>query len=227
VSGDGFTLGLLNGIGEVRALFDLLDSESTVKFLSAPQLMVIDNQTATIRVGDQIPIVTRSSTSTTDPDAPIVTEVQFRDTGTLMTVTPRIKDGGMVTLEVSQEVSIPGTTPAVGGGGNVPISQRTVESTVLVHSGQTVILGGLIRENNTMSKAGVPVLQFLPVVGNLFGSTTKDIERTELLVTLRPRVIDNPQDALDVTKEIRKRMRRATAVEAALGQPQELPARRW
>jgi hypothetical protein len=92
-----------------------------VKFLSTPQVMVLDNQTANIRVGDQIPVTTRSSQSTTNPDAPIVTEVQFRDTGTLLTVTPRINAGGQITLEISQEVSIPGAEPAIGGGGNVSV----------------------------------------------------------------------------------------------------------
>ena len=81
--------------------------------------MVLDNQTANIRVGDQIPVTVRSSQGTANPDAPIVTEVQFRDTGTLLSVTPRINAGGQVTMNISQEVSLPGSEPAVGGGGNV------------------------------------------------------------------------------------------------------------
>ncbi len=223
VAGEGLTLGLLDSTGQVKLMFDLLDVESSVKFLSSPHLMVLDNQTATIRVGDQIPIVTRSSQSTTDPDAPIVTEVQFRDTGTLLTVTPRIKEGGMLTMEISQEVSLPGTEPAVGGGGNVSISQRTIETTVIVHSGQTVVLGGLIREANTVSKSGIPGLQYLPWLGPLFGTTSKAVDRTELIITLRPRVIENPEDAYDIAQEIRTRMSHANAVEEDLRKPDDLP----
>ncbi len=207
---DGFALGLFNSANDLKVFFDILENESSVKFLSAPQIMVIDNQTASFRVGDQIPIVTRSSQSTTDPAAPIVSEVQFRDTGTLLQVTPRINEGGMVTLEVSQEVSTPGTSPAIGGGGNVSISQRTIESTVIVHDGQTVVLGGLIRESSSGGKTGIPGLMHLPLIGNLFGSTTKDISRTELIVTLTPKVVRNPQEAYDISQEMREKIRDAT-----------------
>jgi general secretion pathway protein D len=207
---DGFALGLFNSANDLKLFFDILENESSVKFLSAPQIMVIDNQTASFRVGDQIPIVTRSSQSTTDPAAPIVSEVQFRDTGTLLQVTPRINEGGMVTLEVSQEVSTPGTSPAIGGGGNVSISQRTIESTVIVHDGQTVVLGGLIRESSSGGKTGIPGLMHIPLLGNLFGSTTKDVSRTELIVTLTPKVVRNPQEAYDISQELREKIRDAT-----------------
>ncbi len=173
IGGDGFSLGIFNSTQDLRLFFDILETESSVKLLSAPQIMVIDNQTANFRVGDQIPIVTRSSQSTTDANAPIVTEVQFRDTGTLLQVTPRINAGGMVTLEINQEVSRPGTEPAVGGGGNVPIAQRTIDSTVIVHSGQTIVLGGLIREDVTSTNGGIPVLKDIPVMGNLFSNTQR------------------------------------------------------
>jgi general secretion pathway protein D len=210
VGGDGFALGLFNSLNDLKVFFDILESESSVKFLSAPQIMVIDNQTASFRVGDQIPIVTRSSQSTTDPDAPIVSEVQFRDTGTLLQITPRINEGGMVTLEVSQEVSTPGSAPAIGGGGNVAISQRTIESTVVVHDGQTVVLGGLIRENTSSGQAGIPGLMNIPLLGSLFSSTTKDISRTELIITLTPRVVRNPQEAYDISQELREKIKEAT-----------------
>jgi general secretion pathway protein D len=210
VGGDGYSLGLFNSANELRVFFDILETESSVKFLSAPQIMVIDNQTATFRVGDQIPIVTRSSQSTTDPNAPIVSEVQYRDTGTLLKVTPRINDGGMVTLEISQEVSNPGAAPAVGGGGNVSISQRTIESTVIVHDGQSIVLGGLIRENTSNAKGGIPGLMSIPVLGNLFSSTTKDVSRTELIITLTPKVVRNPQEAYEVSQELREKIKEAT-----------------
>ncbi len=222
VSGPGLALGILNSADELRVFFDLLNAQSSVEFLSAPQIMVVDNKTANFRVGDQIPITTRSSQSTTNPDAPIVTEVQFRDTGTLLSVTPRVNVGGMVTLEINQEVSVPGTAPAVGGGGNVPISQRTIDSTVVVHSGQTVVLGGMITQSSSNSQDGIPVLMDLPGVGKFFSSTTEDVTRTELIITITPRVITNPMQAKAVTDRLRKRLKEASALEMSI---QELSAR--
>jgi len=216
VGGDGFTLGIFDSADQLRIFFDILETETSVKFLSAPQVMVVDNQTASIRVGDQIPIVTRSTQSTTDSAAPLVSEVQFRDTGTLLSVTPSINAGGRVTLEISQEVSIPGTEPAVGGGGNVPISQRTIDSTVMVHSGQTVVLGGLIRETTNNSKGGIPVLKDIPGLGALFSNTTDDTSRTELIVTITPRVVSNQQDATDITEEFRQRVKAANDLELSV-----------
>ena len=195
--------------------FDLLASKSNVKFISAPQVMVRDNQTATIRVGDQIPVTTRSSQSTTDPDSPIVTEVQFRDTGTLLTVTPRINVGGQVTLDISQEVSLPGTEPAVGGGGNVAIAQRTIDSSVTIHDGQTVVLGGLIRDTRTTGKSGIPLLMDIPWLGKLFSSTSENVGRTELIVTINPVVVETQLDAELVTEELRQRMKNAYEYETS------------
>ena len=214
-AGEGLALAIFNGSDETRLFFDLLASKSDVKFLSAPQVMVRDNQTATIRVGDQIPVTTRSSQSTSDPDAPIVTEVQFRDTGTLLTVTPRINAGGQVTLDISQEVSLPGTEPAVGGGGNVSIAQRTIDSSVTVHGGQTVVLGGLIRETVTAARSGIPLLMDIPWLGELFSSNSENVGRTELIVTISPTVVENQRDAEMVTEELRQRMKSAYEYETS------------
>lgn len=212
-SGDGLAFALFDADDDVRAFFDMLATESSVKFLSTPQVMVLDNQTANIRVGDQIPVTTRSSQSTTNPDAPIVTEVQFRDTGTLLTVTPRINAGGQVTLNISLEVSLPGTEPAVGGGGNVSIAQRTINSSVIVQDGQTVVLGGLILETTSKGRSGVPVLMNIPLLGKLFSSTSEDVFRTELIVTMTVRVIENQHAMRRVTEELRMRMKKATEYE--------------
>jgi general secretion pathway protein D len=214
-AGEGLALAIFNNSDETRLFFDLLASKSNVKFISAPQVMVRDNQTATIRVGDQIPVTTRSSQSTSDPDAPIVTEVQFRDTGTLLTVTPRINAGGQVTMDISQEVSLPGSEPAVGGGGNVSIAQRTIDSSVTVHGGQTVVLGGLIRETRTESRSGIPLLMDIPWLGELFSTTGENVGRTELIVTINPVVVENQRDAEMVTRELRQRMKSAYEYESS------------
>jgi general secretion pathway protein D len=213
-AGEGLSLAIFNGSDETRLFFDLLASKSNVKFISAPQVMVRDNQTATIRVGDQIPVTVRSSSGTSIGDQ-LVTEVQFRDTGTLLTVTPRINAGGQVTMDISQEVSLPGTEPAVGGGGNVSIAQRTIDSSVTVHSGQTVVLGGLIRETRTESKSGIPLLMDIPWLGKLFSTTAENVSRTELIVTINPVVVQNQRDAEIVTEELRQRMKSASEYEVS------------
>jgi len=209
-SGEGLAFAFFDQAADLRAFFDALATASSVKFLSTPQVMVLDNQTANIRVGDQIPVTTRSSQSTSNPDAPIVTEVQFRDTGTLLTVTPRINAGGQITLDISQEVSLPGTEPALGGGGNVSIAQRTINSSVIVQSGQAVVLGGLILETTSEGESGIPFLRRIPILGKLFSTTTEDVFRTELIVTVRPTVIENQREMRKVTAELRTRMSKAT-----------------
>jgi general secretion pathway protein D len=212
-SGEGLAFAFFDDSSDLTAFFDVLATQSDVKFLSTPQVMVLDNQTANIRVGDQIPVTTRSSQSTTNPDAPIVTEVQFRDTGTLLTVTPRINAGGQITLEISQEVSIPGAEPAVGGGGNVAIAQRTINSSVIVQSGQTVVLGGLILETTTNGKSGIPILMNIPGLGALFSTNSSDTFRTELIITVSPRVIEDPREMEKITEELRSRMAKANELE--------------
>jgi len=212
-SGEGLALAFLDDANSVSAFFDVLEANSNVKFLSTPQVMVLDNQTANMRVGDQIPVTTRSSQSTTNPDAPIVTEVQYRDTGTLLTVTPRINSGGQVTLEISQEVSLPGTSPAVGGSGNVSIAQRTINSSVTVMSGQTVVLGGLILESATEGKSGIPVLMDIPLLGGLFSTNTQDVFRTELIITVKPLVVTNDREMRKVTEELRQQLSNASDYE--------------
>jgi general secretion pathway protein D len=213
VGGQGLSMAIFNSAGEVRTFFDILGAETSVRFLSAPQVVVVDNETANFRVGDQIPVVTRASQSTTSPDAPVVSEVEYRDTGTLLSVKPRINAGGVVTLEISQEVSNPGPAAA---GANPPIAQRTITSTVVVQTGQTVVLGGLIRENKSKSKSGIPGLMDVPVVGGLFRNTTDDRSRSELIITVTPRVIKNPYEYRLATEDLRRRVKRATAVEQSV-----------
>ncbi len=206
--GDGLTLAVFSNNNNARAFIDLLASKTDVKFLSAPRVMVLDNNTANIRVGDQIPVTVRSSQSTISPEAPAVSEVQFRDTGTLLSVTPRINAGGQVTMEISQEVSIPGSEPAVGGGGNVAISQRSISSSVVVQSGQTVVLGGLILETRNEGRAGIPLLMDIPWLGNLFSTTSIDVFRTELLIMITPQVIEDESGTRAIYNELREKMKK-------------------
>ncbi len=216
-SGAGLAWTFLNV--EAEAFLDALQSESNVQVLSAPSLVVLNNKDASINVGKQIPVVSAvfnpysSGTGTTDPNGGGVggvntgsqSYVQFRDTGIKLEVTPRVNPGGLVYLEISQEESTPESTPDPTG--NVAVNQRTIQTEIAVQSGQTVLLGGLIRETASDGHAGVPGLVKIPLIGKLFGSSNKDFLRQELLVLITPTVIDSAEAAQDMTDEYRKRFK--------------------
>ncbi|WP_420347305.1 type II secretion system secretin GspD [Pelagibius sp.] len=189
----------------LRATVNALQGVTDVKFLSAPTLMVLDNETARLQVGDEVPVVTRSSTSTVDDDAPIVNTVEFRDTGVILNITPRVNAGGLVILDIDQEVSevIETTTSGID---SPTIQQRKLESTIAVQNGETVALGGLIRDRLEENETGIPVLGDIPILGNLFKATDNSATRTELLVLIQPRVVRNQEDARAVTEELRRKL---------------------
>ncbi len=199
----GFSYAITDSAANVRAVLNALAGESRVNILSSPSLMVLNNQTATINVGDEVPVTTQQQQSTAGTST-IVNNIEFRDTGVLLTVTPRVNAGGLVTMEVEQEVSnvLDGTNNTL----TPTIQQRKITSTVAVDSGDTVVLGGLIRENTTFTKGGIPVLHTLPVVGALFGNTRQVQLRTELVVLITPRVVQNRDTAQRITEEFRRKM---------------------
>ncbi|MFO1129581.1 MAG: type II secretion system secretin GspD [Rhodospirillales bacterium] len=203
----GFTYFLQTS--DLRLIVNALDQVTTVNVLSAPQVFVLDNETATLQVGDQVPISTQSSQSTISADAPIVNSVEYRDTGVILAVTPRVNSGGLVTMDVIQEVSNVSqqTDSNISTLQNSPvIQQRRLESTVAVQSGGTVALGGLIRDAQSATSQGLPFLSRIPFIGWLFGQRADSSERTELLVLLTPRVVSNQEEAVRLTDEVKRRM---------------------
>ncbi|MGB3625468.1 MAG: type II secretion system secretin GspD [Henriciella sp.] len=189
-----------------RAALSAVAGVTDVKILSAPSLMVLDNRTATLQVGDQVPIVTQSAVSVSNPDAPIVNSVSLRDTGIILNVTPRVNDGGLVILDIDQEVSDVVATQS-SGIDSPTIQQRRISTSVAVNDGESIALGGLIRERISDSKSKVPLLGDLPLLGAAFSTTTQATTRTELLVLITPRVIKNAEDAILVTDDLRSRMK--------------------
>jgi general secretion pathway protein D len=174
--------------------------------LSSPSLMVLDNRTATLQVGDQVPVVTQTAVSTIDPDAPIVNSVELRDTGVILKVTPRVNEGGRVMLDIEQEVSDVVET-RTSGIDSPTIQQRKIKTSVAVDNGETIALGGLIRDKVTDGETKVPLLGDIPAIGELFRSTTQRNERTELVVLITPRVVGGADDARRITQELTDRMR--------------------
>ena len=192
----------------MRVVLSALEQVSDVNVISSPQLLVLDNQTARLQVGDQVPITVQQATPITGDVNTIVNSIELRDTGVILTVTPRVNAGGLVILEIQQEVSnvVRAETVTQSELATPTISQRLVSSTVAVQSGQTIALGGLITDNRNRSRSGVPILSSIPIIGVLFSTRNNTNARTELLVLLTPRVIDSAERAQAVTDELRRRL---------------------
>ncbi len=189
----------------VQVAMNALAAVTDIEIVASPQIMTLDNQTATLQVGDQVPVVTQSAVSVDNPNAPIVNSVQFRDTGILLTVTPRVNDGEMVFLEVAQEVS--NAVPTLTSGIDAPtIQQRRFDTVVTIADGDTLALGGLIRTSRTVGDTGIPVLKDIPLVGNAFSGKSDSRGRTELVIFMTPHIIRSREDARRANDHIRSRL---------------------
>lgn len=231
----GFFYSFLNNNFQVA--INALQTKGQARTLSAPSMVVMNNQEAQINVGTQIPVVqtyyngysgvvpTNGSNGALGTSAYGGTtgSVQYLNTGVILDVKPRVNPGGLVYLEVQQEVSNPEAAPA---GTNPPIDQRQLSTQVAVQSGRTVLLGGLIRDLGTVNDTGLPGLNSIPILGRLFGSTTQTTTRTELIVLITPQVINNAEDADRVTEEYQNRFKSLAplrAQNAAEPAPEPMP----
>jgi general secretion pathway protein D len=198
----GFSYTLRNTLGDVRAVISALADKSLVKVISSPSLMVLDNHTATIAVGNQQPIKVGD---TITPGGVITSNIQYKDTGVNLAVTPSVNAGNMVTMQINQSVTDVGQVDAATLQRS--FLQRQFASKVAVRSGETLVLGGLIRDNTTNGKSGLPGLQDIPLFGSLFGANVKSTNRTELLVIITPRVVRTEQDMRQIGQELKDRMK--------------------
>ena len=200
--------------GSSQITIDALSRLTDVKVLSAPSVVVQDNSEAVLNVGQEVPVQTQQQQSL-QGDANILNSIEYRDTGVILQVRPRINSNQAVSLEIAQEVSRCDNCE-VANNLNPTFTQRKITSRVNVQSGQTVVLGGLIQDSEERGRDRIPILGEIPVVGNLFGTTSNVSIRTELIVFITPRVIRNPEDARDVSEELRSRLR-------SLRQSEDLP----
>ena len=203
----------------MQATISALDSVTDVRSLGAPSLLVRNNATATITVGTQVPV---QSSSISTGNSNVVSSAQYVSTGITLTVTPRINPGGLVYMDVSQEVSRPGARDSdISLSGNPPINNKSVTSQVAVQSGQTIFLGGLISEQSSKTRTGVPYLNRIPIIGNLFGSITDSTVRSETIVMITPTVIENTADLKAVSDDIRTEFRKIPPIKHATLQGEE------
>ncbi len=202
---NAFTYTLRNAAGNISAVLTALANKSLVKVMSSPSLMVLDNHTAAIQVGTQQPVNTGTTISGTSNIT--TTNIQYKDTGVMLGVTPSVSAGDLVTLDIDQIVTDLGADSSSAQTAGYPtFLQRQINSKVAVRSGETLVLGGLIKDSASSSKGGVPLLSSIPVVGALFGRHKNTADRTELLVILTPRVLRSDEDARAVSRELRDRM---------------------
>lgn len=196
----GFSYAL--AMSNVEATISALNDVTDVNIVSSPSLTVMDNKTAKLQIGDQVPITTQTAEDLDNANARIVNSVSYRDTGVILTITPRINESGRVLLEIEQEVSDVKET-RTSGIDSPTISQRRVTTTVLVNDGQAIALGGLVQKSQNRGRSQVPILGDIPLVGTAFRRKDDQIDKTELIILIRPQVMRDLEEAQGVTNEFR------------------------
>jgi general secretion pathway protein D len=198
---------LIENTNRLTARLKALAEDNQVQILSTPTLLASDNKQATINIGDEVPIPTTSETRTDiGTDEITTTTLQYRDTGILLDVTPKINKHGMVRMEISQEVSNRSDQQVEGITAPI-ISTRNTTTSVAVNDGQTIVIGGLIKQTRQRSNSGVPYLRNIPVMGNLFRFQEDSFENTELIVFITPHVVLNAEDSDFVTQDFKLRLK--------------------
>jgi len=201
----GISLTYLNG--GVTAVVDALAAKTDVEVVSAPKLMALNNQSASLQVGDQVPIIVQQAQGTAAAGAPLVVSTDYRDTGVILKIKPRINGVHSVLLDLSQEVS--NVAPTTTSGINSPtIQQRKFDSSLQIEEGETIALGGLISSSRSNGDVGIPLLSRIPIAGSIFKTNTRSGARTELIVLLSARIIragqPHPHQAEGLQEEMRE-----------------------
>lgn len=213
----GFGYSFISNSGDIRALLSAEATNGNVNVISSPSIMVLNNQEASIQVGDEIPLRTSQATNVTNVNTGVVDNntqtsgglvtsgIQQRKTGVKLRVKPRVNANGFVIMDIEQTVER--AVPTQSSNIDSPtIQSREITSNVAVQSGETIVLGGLIDDSNTLDQTGIPFLHRLPLIGSLFGSTTKNNARTELVVLITPRVVKTKQDARLIADEFKRKL---------------------
>jgi len=227
--GQGFNYTLKNSLGNIKAVLTALAGKTQVKVVASPTLMVLDNHQAAISVGTQQPY--QSGTTVVGTSGTPISNYAFKDTGVNLQVTPSVNAGNLVTMTVNQSVTDVGAEDKVTGQRS--FLQRQIASRLAVRSGESIVMGGLIQENSSSGRAGIPYLYDMPVIGNLFGSTNNSGARTELIVIITPRVVRTDVDVREVTEGLRDYMQALTpllkspssSAPAPSGELADVPAR--
>ncbi len=201
----GFAYSVFNSSGDLIGLLNAIAAQTDVSLLSSPQILVLNNEEATVNVGDQVPIVT-TQTERTTTDLPVIDKtVQYKDTGTILTVRPRINYDGVIILDVDQQVSQAVQT-STSNIDSPTISTREIKTKLAVKNGQSILMGGLIKKENTVNENKVPLVGDIPLLGWLFKSHKDDTKRTELLVMITPYVIESEDVLAQYIRQFQEKM---------------------
>ncbi|MBI2359494.1 MAG: hypothetical protein HYV04_11445 [Deltaproteobacteria bacterium] len=197
----------------IRAFINALMTDSRVKVLSSPTILATDNRPARIQVGTEEPIPTGTVVAAVgQPTVSSSTTIQYRNTGRILTIIPQVNSQGLVHLQIKAEVSQRGADVQVGAAGNTfpSFDTRDAETTAVVQDGETLVIGGIITDRKSRGRVGIPFLMDIPVFGRFFGTTTDEVDRTELLMLITPHVIRSRQEAKSVTEEFKERLSTAS-----------------
>ena len=194
-------------IADPQLVIDALSGVTKVRVVSSPSVLVLENETATIKVGDQVPV--QSQKLVTD-GGNVTNSFEYRDTGVILKVKPRVNANGLVTIELGQELSSVTPQSGASAGNNPTFSQRSINSKVSVSDQQTVLLGGLISGRENQVRDTVPGAEKVPLLGDLVGNTEKGAKRTELIVFITPKIIRNGEEAARESQELRDKMKNLT-----------------
>ncbi|MEJ5153207.1 type II secretion system secretin GspD [Comamonas sp. MYb396] len=203
VTKGSFTYSLFNSGGDIAARLSAVAGQGQVKMLSSPSVMVMDNHPASITVGEQIPI--RVGSSYVPSNNYVSDNYQLKDTGVILNVTPSVNSGNMVSLQIDQ--SVIDSAGLDTASQQTKFSNRQLVSKLAVRSGESIVMGGLIRDRNEDTNSGIPLLKDIPIIGKAFSSTTRQTGRTELLLVMTPRVVRTDVDVREVSEELRDRLR--------------------
>lgn len=192
-------------LANVQLAINALASITNVDIVSSPSLMVLDNKKAVLQIGDEVPIATQSAVGVVTPDAPIVNAISFRNTGVILSITPRVSDNGRVLLDIEQEVS--DVKPTTSSSIDSPtIQQRRIKTTVTVKNGESIVLAGLMQDRSTRDRGQIPLVGDIPFIGNAFKNKQDTVARTELLIAITPNVMRDDAQVGQIAAEFRDRL---------------------
>lgn len=203
-TGTGFTYSVLNSAGELAGVLNAIADNNDLTILSSPQVMVLNNETATVNVGEQVPIITTQTGSTTNPES-LNQTIQYKDVGVILKVTPKINYDGIIILNIDQQVSS-AVKNTLSGVESPSISNRQLTTKLAVRDGQTVFMGGLIENKTNYVDSGIPLLKDIPILGWLFKYQQEQKDKTELLVMITPYVIESEDVLGQYVKQFDQRM---------------------
>jgi general secretion pathway protein D len=195
--------------GRVSAAIKAAATRGRLNVISSPNILASNNKEAKIQIGTSQPILTSTysgTTAITGTAGVIEGTIEYKDVGIILTVTPRISDGGLVTLEIAIEDSKVDTT-ALGTLSNIPVFKKKTAKTVLsVLESQRIVIGGLIEDSKNVRKTGIPLLSRIPILGGLFGTQEYTIGKTELILLMTPHIITDHTRSNAVTREFREKV---------------------